>query len=413
MNEISVAAYLETVNGALKNCVARVRGEVIACKVWNSGHVYFTLKDQEENAVLSCVIWRGRYAFFGLALEDGMEIVIEGHPEVYAPTGRLSFIVETAELVGEGALMKRYVALKKKLQEEGLFAEERKRTLPLFPQRVGVITSVHGAVIHDFANNLGAFGFSVEICHSAVEGMQSAKELVGALRTFQKKEIDVLVVMRGGGSMESLAGFDNETLAREIAQFPVPVIAAIGHHQDVPLAALAADFAVSTPTAAAHELSRSWEQARYELGEAAQTIMHGYRQSLVESEHSFSRLAHAIERMMSYLVQRFSEYIFVIKTAVAKIRQRIMLSQSLLVEKTHHILQSFKYAQEQTGLLLQHSEQVVALNDPKRQLRLGYSIVKKGNKIVRSIRDAVVGDDIHVVVADGDLDAKISHIHKN
>lgn len=141
--------------------------------------------------------------------------------------------------------------------------------------------------------------------------------------------------------------------------------------------------------------------------------MHAYRECLVEQEHTLLRVSHTISKMMEYLVQRFSQYLFAVKNAMIHIRQRLLFIQRSFGDTAHTIVQSFKYAQEQTALLLQHGEQVVVLNDPKRQLRLGYSIVKKENKIVRSVRDIVAGDSVNIMVSDGTVDAEVSQMNKN
>ena len=214
-----------------------------------------------------CIAWfGGRFMRISASqLEAGMRIVVLGSANIYAPRGDLSFKVKAMELTGEGVLKKRYEELKKKLTAEGVFAEERKRAVPEYPERIGIVTSRNGAVIHDILNNLGRFGFKVSLVDARVEGPEAVESLLGAIKKLRKVPLDVLIVARGGGSMEALQAFDNEKLVRALVDFPVPVIAAIGHHQDVPLAALAADVHVSTPTAAANLLNRSWHEASFRL----------------------------------------------------------------------------------------------------------------------------------------------------
>lgn len=163
-----------------------------------------------------------------------------------------------------------------------MFEESRKRLLPEYPQRIGLITSKQGAVLADFLNNLGKFGFKIKMMDSRVEGQVAAVDLVNAVRSFRNIDVEALVIMRGGGSLESMLGFNNETLVREISDFPVPVIAAIGHHQDIPLASLAADLAVSTPSIAATVLSQSWEEASSRLLEE-NVILQAFKNSLQNS----------------------------------------------------------------------------------------------------------------------------------
>jgi len=197
------------------------------------GHVYFSLKDEKDGALINCIIWKSRYAVYGVELKEGVKIIASGYPEIYAPSGRISFIAETIELAGEGALKKAYEKLKKKLAAEGLFEEERKRPLPKYPEKIGVVTSRQGAVLADFLNNLGKFGFKIKMIDSRVEGQLAVADLLLSIKSFQKQDIDALVIIRGGGSLESHLAFNNEMLVRAIADFPVPVIAGIGHHTRV------------------------------------------------------------------------------------------------------------------------------------------------------------------------------------
>ena len=167
--------------------------------------------------------------------------------------------------MGEGALKKAYDKLKQKLEKEGLFSSEKKKPIPEFPQRIGLITSETGAVIHDFLNNLGKYGYQISFVNSRVEGQIAVQGLLLAITYFSGKEIDVLVIIRGGGSLESLQAFNNEALVRKIADFKIPVICGIGHDKDVSLASLAADKAVSTPTAVTALLNRAWEKAIHDV----------------------------------------------------------------------------------------------------------------------------------------------------
>jgi len=257
----TVSEFVSFLNEDLKWMKTKIVGEVGEAKAGPTGHMYFTLKDERDGAMLNCIMWASKYRMFGVTLEPGKKIVAFGCPSVYAPAGKLSFIADTIELAGEGDLKKQYDELKKKLEKEGIFDPANKRSIPQYPHKIGVITSKGGAVIHDFVNNIGKFGFDIKMIDSRVEGQGAVEDLLASIKTLRKKDIDVLVIIRGGGSMESLMCFNNEMLVREIVGFPVPVIAGIGHDKDVPLCAMAADVMVSTPTAAANLLNESWEQA--------------------------------------------------------------------------------------------------------------------------------------------------------
>ena len=364
-----VAEYIEGLNALFKTRSAKVTGEISQVKRAVSGHVYFTVKDKGGGAALDCIIWARNYQLCGIEFAVGMEVILSGHPNIYAPSGRFSFVADTAELVGEGALKKAYDALRKKLEAEGVFAPARKRPLPEFPRRIGVITSMKGAVIHDFENNLGKFGFVVSVIDSRVEGQQAVAPLLDAMRTMRSlavRVIDVLVVIRGGGSLESLQAFNNEALVRAIVDFPVPVIAGIGHDEDVPLAALAADFMTSTPTAAAHLLSRPWEEAYAKL------------------------------RSVGHLFVR-------VETEIARVRADLDLARRSMFD---HVSARIAWIAER----LEYADRSVRLSDPAHQLRLGYSIVRQNGKVMKSVRSVRVGDCLDVQLADGSLGTKVEKL---
>lgn len=386
---ISVGRYLDRLNDLLKNEPARVVGEVTQIQHAASGHVYFVLKDKDGSALINCALWRSRAAIYASVLKDGVEVVLTGSANIYAPNGRLSFIAEAVELVGEGALKAQYEALKKKLASEGLFDVERKRPLPLYPHRIGVITSTTGAVIHDFCNNLGRHGFSVHIMDARVEGAAAVPDLLAAIKTFKKQPLDALVIIRGGGSFESLAAFDNEALVRACCDLPFPVIAGIGHHQDQPLLCYAADLAVSTPTAAAVALSQSWQQAQQNLSHCVRTI--------------FDQQESALNRARLTLQHATQGAALTVQTVITQQRSRVR-------ELTRTIITGIECALTNAKQTIALTEQVIKANDPARQLRLGYSLVRYNGTILKSSHAVRPGDPVTVTLADGTLDVTITSI---
>jgi len=388
---ISVSNYIKILNQGLREFTGKIIGEVSEVKFGPSGHVYFSLKDEGDKSVISCIIWRYKYQLYGIELREGLKIIASGHPEIYAPTGRISFLAEVIEHAGEGELKKEYERLKKKLSEEGLFAEEKKRKIPAYIQRIGMITSLNGAVIADFSNNLGKFGFKVKMIDSRVEGQTAAAEILSSIRTFKKQNIEALVIMRGGGSLESMLAFNNELLVREVANFPVPVIAAIGHHKDVPLMALAADIAVSTPSIATTMLTESWKQASLLLERHERNIISKYSDFIFEKYKK-------IENGLKISLGNFKN---------ALLNVRIGLGSSL--DKS---LAGFSSLLLRTSQQLTQAEKIIGLNDPERQLMLGYSITRCNNKIVRSIKNVKIGEGIDVQVSDGKINSQIINITK-
>ena len=386
----SVSDYIKTVNQGLKDFRSKIIGEVSEVSSGPTGHVYFTLKDEKDGSIIKCVIWKFRYDIYGIELKEGIKIIATGYPEIYAPWGRLSFKSEVIEHAGEGTLKKEYEKLKEKLAKEGLFEEVRKRPIPRYPQKVGIITSKQGAVLADFLNNLGRFGFKIKMIDSRVEGQAAVADLLFSIKTLKKENIEVLVIMRGGGSLESMSAFNNESLVREITSFPVPVIAAIGHHKDVPLTALAADRSVSTPSIAATVLGESWEQAKSLLGEYERDVISAYGDALERAGLLISRLVDTIHGIKDLIFDKYKE----IETAL-KIS-----------------FQVFKNAIQIVKQQLEHSEEIVYLRNPETQLKLGYSIARCGSRLIRSIRDTKIGEDVDIRVVDETIISKVKNINK-
>jgi exodeoxyribonuclease VII large subunit len=433
---IPVSDYIEFLNENLRGFYASIIGEVGQVSKSSRGHVYLSLKDQKKESVIYCVIWKGNYELYGIELEDGTEIVATGYPDIYEPTGRLTFKADAIELVGEGVLKKAYEELKKKLAGEGIFDIDKKRPIPDYPNRIGVITSIHGAVIHDFINNLGKYGFHVNIMDSRVEGQQAVKELLLSLKSFKKQDIDALVIIRGGGSLESLMAFNNEALVREVSSFPVPVIAGIGHHMDVPLVSLAADAMESTPTATANLLNRSWERAENTVERYQRDIFEQYSYELKETQIRLEESLSGIQGGLNLIFDFYRELERALKTSMGKVRYSMLINRRFINDAgvliRRGFLRSVKTFDDhisgiwrislQPDFMSQLSfinqkldlyEKTVRLNDPTRQLRLGYSITRHKGKVVRGIRGVQIGALLNTQVSDGVIDSKVKGVRKN
>lgn len=249
------AALKRTVEGAFP--FVRVRGEISGLKFHSSGHVYFDLKD--DKAVLNAVVWRATAQSLKLRPEQGLEVICTGRISTYAGSSRYQLIVENIELAGLGALMAMLEERKKKLAAEGLFAESRKKKLPFLPSVIGVVTSPTGAVIRDIMHRLDArFPCRVVLWAVAVQGERAAGEVAAAIRSFNALPAggaiprpDLLIVARGGGSIEDLMAFNEEIVVRAAAESAIPLISAVGHETDTTLIDFVADRRAPTPTAAA------------------------------------------------------------------------------------------------------------------------------------------------------------------
>lgn len=410
---VSVSRYLNALNSALAMTgETRVIGEVGQVKEQGNA-VYFMLKDQEDGSVISVFMWKNAYALSGVILEEGMAIIATGMAEIYKPTGRLSLHANTIELVGEGALKAAYEKLKKELEKEGIFSPEHKRPLPELPTRVGLITSKTGAVIHDFLNNLGKYGMHVSFVDSRVEGVQAVKDILDAMATLKSKNIDVLVIIRGGGSMESLQAFNNEHVVRAISEFPVPVICAIGHHEDVPLAQLAADVAPSTPTACAVALNESWEAITSEIGRLGQSALFGAQASVLRAQRELREGEHNIANALHILLSAVSgaEHLVVVSME----RYAVLLSRirERLTGVGPSLLRYFEAGIREKKRNFADIIRTISANDPRRLLSSGYALALRDGKLLRSVATLKKGDAFQVRVSDGKIDSVATRIERN
>lgn len=386
-NIFSISAYLKILNGILNSFEARIIGEVSEVKISSPGHVYFSLKDKKDGSVLSCVIWNYDYRMCGINLEVGMEIKASGFPDVYPPTGRLSFKAKTIQLAGEGEIKKEYERLKKKLEEEGLFDQSRKKEIPDFVKNIGIITSKQGAVINDFLNNLGRFGFKISFIDSRVEGLEAVKDLINSVKTFKNKKIDVLIIMRGGGSLESFLAFNNEALIREIVDLPFPVIAAIGHDKDVPLLSLVADKMVSTPSIAASFLNQSWQKVESEIESTIREIINLFNLSLSQLNNKINNVFIKIKSKIEKIISNFK----IIEYKIIKFIPSILENQINKIKEK-----------------IINMERVVKYNNPERNLKLGYCIAENKKGIIKKIEDVSLGEEIDLKIYNGKINLKVN-----
>ncbi|MBU4274430.1 exodeoxyribonuclease VII large subunit [Patescibacteria group bacterium] len=408
----SISEYIGFLNSELKKCAAKIIGEVGKVDIYPSGHVYFSLRDEKDKSVISCIIWKSQYKLFGIEIKEGVKIIATGRPDIYKQTGRLSFIAETIELAGEGILKKEYEKLKKKLGDEGIFEESKKRSIPAYPQKIGIITSKQGAVLSDFLSNIGNYGFKIKMVDSRVEGQSSITDLLSAIKIIKKKDIEVLIIMRGGGSFESLQPFNNELLVREVANFPVPVIAAIGHDKDVPLVSLAADLEVSTPSIAAITLSKSWKEAIIFLERYERNIIGGYENILQDAVSLINKSIDMVRDSKNLIIDKYKRVENKMRVSLqnfSNILNNISLRIDNLIDRSFFGLKYLILTAQQN---LKHAERIISINSPERQLNLGYSIAFSDGKIIRNTEDTEIGKNIDLRVVDGTIISQVKNINK-
>jgi exodeoxyribonuclease VII large subunit len=404
-----VSSYLDFLNKQLSQCQARIKGEISSVDI-REKVVYFSLKDSEDESVINCLIWKHIYELIGINFAVGMEIIIAGAPDVYKPLGKLTFKASSAELVGEGALKKAYDQLKEKLTKEGLFSLERKKALPKLVQKIGVISSRQGAVIDDFLNNLGQYGYQIKFMNSRVEGQAAVSDLVSALDYFSNKEIDVLVIIRGGGSLESLQAFNNEVLVRRLAGLEVPVICGIGHEKDVPLASLVADVSVSTPTAVSTILNQSWDKVLDSLRIFERDLVYKYQEILVTETNRVETMARNIQQKSEFVFKRFELLTVQLNNKLLNIEQSLKSSEATLKAVSKSLLINLKRNIDKLNEYLDNAENRLKVVDPLRQLKLGYSTIRIKGALVRSVKQIKVGDELEAQVSDGKIKSQVKDI---
>jgi len=402
----TVSEYIEAVNIALSRFKVKVVGEVTEAKPDKNGHIWFSIKDKAES-VLNCVCWKYNYQISGVHLEEGIEVVLSGSADIYKKSGKFTFKAETISLRGKGALKKAYEELKKKLEKEGLFAEERKKPLPQYPQKIGIITSKQGAALGDFLTNLGQFGFKIRFIDSRVEGAEAVKDLLSAIKQMESQDIEAVVLTRGGGSLESLQAFHNEMVVKATAEFAKPVIAAIGHERDVPLLALSADLAVSTPTAAARALSRSWEEAQLKIEQQERKVLDRFSEALNRQNKQLSQLFLFLTAKLNAIFKRYHQLEYGLKNNLYTIHQAIAKQKDYLSQCIQKI--TSRLAEELVVIKkeLVFIEKTVKANSPKKLLSLGYSIARRNGKVLRSINKVKLGDDFDLMLKDGIIKNKV------
>ena len=364
-----------------------LQGEVSNWSRATSGHCYFTLKD--SNAQIRCVMWR-RIAEQLLVLpQDGDEVVARGRVTVYPQRGDYQFYVEEIEPLGQGVLYRRFEALKARLQAEGLFDPSRKQPLPPFPRHIGVVTSLKAAALRDILNVLRRRHPLAEVIISPtlVQGNEAPQQIVAALEAFQEVDVDLVILARGGGSLEELWAFNEESVARAIARCPIPVISGVGHEVDFTIADFVADQRAPTPSAAAELAVPDRSSLLADVRDKRARLDYAIGARLAELQ---SRLAH--ERR---LLHRVAPLLAVERAGdgVALMRERLVRHVEEHLQQRLHHLNTLK-------------GQLQSLN-PQATLRRGYAAVARAQNgaLVRRPAEVKPGERLHVTVAGGAFDA--------
>ena len=407
----SVGDYLSYLGKLVGKEGVVVQGEISGFKNHQVGG-FFSLKDADGDGLLKCYIPPRFLSQLGFDLEDGLLINASGVASIYRPRGELSFTVHNVSLVGDGSIRQAYEALKKKLVEEGLFT--RKRDLPEFIERIGFITAKTGEVIHDFRRNLKSLGFTVDLLDVRVQGSDAPAQIVSALERLNKEDkVNVIVIARGGGSLEDLQAFNDERVARAIFKSEIPVLASIGHDRDVPIASLTADLYVSTPSIAAITMNRSWERLESSLPLLTAELVYGFSTVLGEKKSFMgvylNKLLFGIDRLLR-IPREFRARIRMEVVALEKKREEVRMRTR---REMATIVQSLKTRLAQIRNTVQSGRAYLEGVSPRRNLRLGYSIVMGPNgQVIKRIDDLKIGDRLSTLLAEGSFVSEVESIQK-
>ena len=388
-----------------------VEGEISNVTQSRNGHYYFTVKD--DDAQLPCVIWRSTAQRLDVDLRDGQQVVLGGDIQVYPPHGRYQMIVQLVQQAGIGKLQQKFEELKLKLEREGLFSDAHKKPLPPFPMRIGVITSSTGAAFQDIRSTMEQRwpAATLYLYHASVQGLNAAGELVEAIEYFssQKDPVDILIIGRGGGSLEDLWPFNEEIVARALFNCPIPTISAVGHEVDFSISDFVADARAATPTQSVIIAAPDIHELRYQIDDYTRGLETVLQQKIQYYREYVHRLSHshallAVQDKLAYQTTR-------VQNAFEKLHSRI---QQLLFENTstlqHHsgLLQQFhpmtaiqyqsnridslneklqnrfeKIISGKSSILQQQHSKLAELN-PKAPLERGFTRVLQNGQWVRS-----------------------------
>lgn len=392
---------VKQVNSYIKNMFTQdfmlnriyVKGEVSNCKYHTSGHIYFSLKD--ESGTIACVMFAGQRGGLSFHMREGQQIIVLGSVNVYERTGSYQLYAQEIRLDGEGTLYEKYQMLKQELEEMGMFAPEYKKAIPRYAKRIGVVTAPTGAAVRDIMNISARRNPYVQLLlyPAQVQGEGAKESIVRGIRMLETKNVDVIIVGRGGGSIEDLWAFNDECVARAIFDCQVPVISAVGHETDVTIADYVADLRAPTPSAAAElavwdyrQLQGYLDECRLRMNRSMTGTFRINRLRLKELDVRLSYLhpRHKLQDQQQRLIELEEELRTLMRDRVKEARHRLAIQ----IEKLN-------------GL------------SPVRKLNQGFAYVEEADGgVVKSIRQVEMGDELTVYVTDGLIRTSVKAVQK-
>lgn len=410
---LSVKEFLGLVNDTLAmipSAAFVIEGEVSDFKISQGKWINFDLKDESVDMKVPCftTIYK-----IGIPIQSGMRVRARGSARVFERFGKFSLNVDEVIPVGEGALQKAYIELKKKLTAEGIFDIRRKRSIPEFPERIGLITSKEAAAYGDFVRVLGNRMGGMTIIHADchVQGQYAVSEILGAFQSLaalpENEQPQVIVLTRGGGSLEDLHAFNDERVVRAVFSSPIPVIVGVGHERDESLCDFAADVRASTPSNAAEllvqsrtELMRliriSEDRVWYGMSEGVRKYNNRIERSLQVFDHAISRTSHGIHDTIMRFTNSFDRY-----------RLSVIQTREHIERRERSVTTLFESSVMQVRAKVDGLARLIKNVDPTLVLARGYSIIRKNGELVRSASTLAPGDVFSVQLSQGTLDAEV------
>ena len=407
----TVSNVLQLLKSAFsKHCpVVYFQGEVSEAKISFAGHLYLKIKD--EQGVLNAAIWSGVLARQSFRPQVGQKILCQGAPDIFSKSGQLQIIIAHILPAGEGDLQKKFLELKDKLTKEGIFDIARKRALPFFPQSIGLVTSPQGAVIHDmqvkFAERMP--GVRLYLYPASVQGTGSAEDVVAGLEYFNRQAaVDLIIVARGGGSLEDLWTFNEEKVVRAVFASKIPVISGIGHEPDITLTDLVADYRAPTPTAAA-------EKAVPRISDLLERVIENQRR-LNDLDRWFYPKMQQLDELQGNFRISYRNYFAVLKERLNSLHKSVRLLEPHQLIRNNQIRISNLSERLKLGFKNSIARQVTQIDfletrwrnvNPKNILQRGFALIKKGTELISDPGDLKSGQNFVVEFAKGEVEAVI------
>ena len=390
------------VNNYIKNMFAQdfmlhhisIKGEVSNCKYHSSGHIYFTIKDTQ--GAMSAIMFSGNRKGLTFQMKEGDKVIVTGSVEVYERVGKYQIYARQIEQDGAGNLYLQFEALKRELEEMGMFAGEYKQAIPKYAKTIGIVTAPTGAAVQDIRNIATRRNPYVQLIlyPALVQGEGAAPSIVNGIHALERLGVDVIIVGRGGGSIEDLWAFNEEIVARAIFECQIPIISAVGHETDTTIADYVADLRAPTPSA------------------AAELAVYDYRTTMLELENRKRHMQMILARKVEFARERLSHYETRLRYLSPK--NRLNENRRILMDLEECLERAMKEKLNEKRQRLLYLSQQLEVYSPLKKLQQGFSYVEdRTHKAIKSIEQVETGDKVTIHVLDGEIEATVSEVREN